>query len=179
MQHRAVRIITLLPLLISMPAIRLALLDSGAPPCYLRSMIMPWHKRLSAIGLALLFSVPSGCAILTGGARLAIWSTARQPHQYGVATPIPLTQYRGWPWVFSGLVLVFAVLTSSRRRLWWLWLPVVTLVYCTLLPLQTKHGFFFHRATHPMVGLPHPLGASHDTPRSQPNYWDPCPASCE
>ena len=117
-------------------------------------MIMPWHKRLSAIGLALLLSVPSGCAILTGGARLAIWSTARQPHQYAVNYPY-LSD--AMPWMAMGLIGIIgsvAVLTSSRRRLWWLWLPVVTLVYCTLLPLQTKHGFFFHRATHPMVGLP-------------------------
>ena len=48
----------------------------------------------------------------------------------------------------------FAVLTNSRRTLRWLWLPVVTLVYCTLLPLQKEHDFFFHRATHPMAGLP-------------------------
>jgi hypothetical protein len=117
-------------------------------------MVMLWRKRLSAIGLALLLSVPSGCAFLTGGARLALWSTARQPHQYAVDYPY-LSD--ATPWIAMGLIGIigsFAVLTSRRRTLWWLWLPVVTLVYCTLLPLQTQHGFFFHRATHPMVGLP-------------------------
>ncbi len=109
---------------------------------------------MSVIGLALLLSVPSGCALLTGGARLALWSTPRQPHEYAVDYPY-LSD--AMPWIAMGLIGIIgsvAVLTSSRRRLWWLWLPVVTLVYCTLLPLQSKHGFFFHRATHPMVGLP-------------------------
>ena len=117
-------------------------------------MVMLWRKRLSAIGLALLLSVPSGCALLTGGAHLALWSTARQSHQYAVDYPY-LSD--ATPWIAMGLIGIigsFAVLNSRRRTLWWLLLPVVTLVYCTLLPLQTKHGFFFHRATHPMVGLP-------------------------
>ena len=117
-------------------------------------MVMLWRKRLSAIGLALLLGVPSGYALLTGGARLAIWSTARQPGQYAVDHPYLSDAL---PWMAMGLIGIigsFAVLTNSRRTLRWLWLPVVTLVYCTLLPLQQEHGFFFHRATHPMVGLP-------------------------
>ena len=117
-------------------------------------MVMLRLKRLSAIGLALLLSVPSGCAFLTGSARLAIWSTARQPNEYAVDYPY-LSD--AMPWMAMGLIGVigsFAVFINSRRTLWWLGLPVVTLLYCTLLPLQTQHGFFFHRATHPMVGLP-------------------------
>jgi hypothetical protein len=104
--------------------------------------------------LALLLSVPSGYALLTGGSRLAIWSTARQPGQYAVDHPY-LSD--AMPWMAMGLIGIigsFAVLTNSRRTLRCLWLPVVTLVYCTLLPLQKEHGFFFHRATHPMARLP-------------------------
>lgn len=117
-------------------------------------MVMLWRKRLSVIGLALLLSVPSGCALLSGGARLAIWSTLRQSNQYAVDHPYLSDAI---PWMAMGLIGIIgcvAVLTKGRRTLWWLWLPIMTLVYCTLLPLQTKHGFFFHRATHPMAGLP-------------------------
>ena len=62
------------------------------------------------------------------------------------------------PWMAMGLIGIigsFAVLTNSRRTLRWLWLPVVALVYCTLLPLQQEHGFFFHRPRRiPWQGFP-------------------------
>ena len=102
---------------------------------------MLWRKWQSVIGLALLLSVPSGCALLTGGARLALWSTARKPHRMLSTTGICPTPCRGWPWVLLGIGCRSS--HSSRRRLWWLWLPVVTLVYCTLLPLQQSMAFSF------------------------------------
>jgi hypothetical protein len=117
-------------------------------------MVMLRLKRLSAIGLALLLSVPSGYALLTGGARLAIWSTLRQPGQYAVDHPY-LSD--AMPWMAMGLIGIigsFAVLTNSRRTLRWLWLPVVTLVYCTLLPLQKEHDFFSIVRRIPWQGFP-------------------------